>query len=78
MKFDLMIFCWLEAILTKLAESVLARKKFQIKACYKILGTEIQVMQSSTVKLRKSQGKPNYTRQNENSLDRLPCNLSYN
>ena len=35
-----MIFCWLEAILTKLAESVLARKKIQMKACYKILGTE--------------------------------------
>ena len=30
-------------------------------------------MKSSTVKLCKSQRKMNYTRQNENSLDSLPC-----
>ena len=30
-------------------------------------------MKSSTVKLRKSQRKTNYTRQNENSLDVLAC-----
>ena len=32
-----------------------------------------RVMNSSTVKLRKSQRKTNYTRQNENSLDSLAC-----
>ena len=30
-------------------------------------------MKCSTVKLRKSQRKTNYTRQNENSLDSLAC-----
>ena len=30
-------------------------------------------MKSSTVKLRKSQSKTNYNRQNENSLDNLAC-----
>ena len=30
-------------------------------------------MKSSTVKLCKSQRKTNYTRQNENSPDSLPC-----
>ena len=33
-------------------------------------------MKSSTVKLRKSQRKKSYTRQNENSLDSLASNLS--
>ena len=32
-------------------------------------------MKSPMVKLHKSQGKTNYTRQNENSLDRLACVL---
>ena len=34
--------------------------------------------ESSCVKLRKSQRKMNYTQQNENSLDSLASNLSYN
>ena len=38
----------------------------------------IELMKSSTVKLRKSQRKTNYTRQNENNLDSLAGNLSYN
>ena len=37
----------------------------------------IELMKSSTVKLRKSQRKTNYTRQNENNLDSLAGNLSY-
>ena len=35
-------------------------------------------MKNSTVKLRKSQGKANYTLQNENSLHSLASNLSHN
>ena len=35
-------------------------------------------MKSSTVKLRKSQMKTNYTPQNENSLDSLASNITIN
>ena len=35
-------------------------------------------MKSSTVKLCKSKRKMNFTQQNENSLDGLASNLSYN
>ena len=35
-------------------------------------------MKSPTVKVCKSQRKTNYTQQNENSLDSLASNLSYN
>ena len=34
-------------------------------------------MKSSTVKLRKSQRKTNYTQQNENSIESLASNLLY-
>ena len=34
-------------------------------------------MKISTLKLRKSQEKTNYTQQNKNSLDSLASNLSY-
>ena len=41
-EFILMVFCWLEAILTKkLRRKFTNRKKNQIKAWYWILGTEI-------------------------------------
>ena len=40
--FVLMIFCWLEAMLTeRLRRKSSSKKKLQIKAWYRILGTEI-------------------------------------
>ena len=52
-----------------------SKKKIQTKAWYRVLGTDLL---SSTAKPRKSQRKTNYTHQNENSLDSLASNLSYN
>ena len=61
-----------QCLLTDFAENLL--KKFQIKAWYRILGTEISSYEEfHYVKLRKYQRKMNYTRQNENSLDSLAC-----
>ena len=63
-----MIFSWLEATLTdRIHRKSNKRKKFKQK-----FGTEYKVqkvMKCCAVKLRKSQRKTNYTRQNENSLD---------
>ena len=62
----------------RLGRKSTSKKKNQIKAWYKILGIEISNYEDSTVKLCRSQGKTNYTRQNESSVDSLASNSSYN
>ena len=52
-------------------------RKIQIKAWYRILGSEIlsyEEFHCKLNKLRKSQSKTNYIWQNENSLDSLLSN----
>ena len=74
----LMIFCWLQAMLTdRLHRKSTSKKKIQIKAWYRIIGTGILSSEEFHSKLCKSQRKTNYTQQNENSLDTLASNLSY-
>ena len=71
----LLIFCRLEARLTDiLRRKCTSKKKYQLKACYKILGPEILQRYEE---LHKSQRKTKYIWQNENSLDSLASNLSY-
>ena len=63
---------------TEFVENVLARKKIQVKGCYRILGTEIfsyEELHSKTTQISKEK---NYTQQNEFNLDTSPSNLSYN
>ena len=58
---------------SRLRRKSASKKKIQIKSCYRILGTEVTSYEETTLKLGKSQGKTNYTQQNEISLDSVSC-----
>ena len=62
----------------RLCRNSTSKKKTQIKAWYRILGTEILSYKELTVKLRRSQRKRNYTWQNENSLHSFASNITSN
>ena len=50
-----------------------SKKKIQIKAWYRILGTEISSYEEFHRKTVQISEEKDYTRQNENSLDSLAC-----
>ena len=67
-----------QCLSTDFAENLLVRMKIQIKAWYRILGTEILSNEEFHCKTTQFSEETNYTRQNENSLDSLAGNITSN
>ena len=77
--FLLVIFYWFEAMLTdRLCRKSTSKKKIQMKAWYKILGTEILSYEELLCKTMQISEENELYPAKWNSLDSLASNLSYN
>ena len=64
--------------INRLRRKSTSKKKIQIKAWYRILGTEILSYEEFYCKTMQISEETNYTPQNENSLDSLASNITSN